>query len=205
MKESRPKVLALYQAVLELLDEGRDINSIKVSDITKQAGIGKGTAYEYFKSKEELIACALLNDVEEKMLAEEEKLEQLHTFGEKISYALDWLLCRFHEQKSFTRLLRLTTQPCEVSTALLEELRKRKTDACSPGKRLLEWCQEGKEKGEIRKEIPVSAACTLTLGNFMAFVIYLERQGQMSEVEETEIKEAEMKEFLCDGLLNQLK
>lgn len=200
MKESRPKALALYQAVLELLDEGRDIYSIKVSDITKQAGIGKGTAYEYFKSKEELIACALLNDVEEKMLAEKENLDRLPSFEEKISYAFDWILRHFREQKSFTRLLRLTTHPCEVSTALLEELSKRRTDACSPPKRLFELCQEGKEKGQIRQEIPLSAACMLTLGSLMSFVIYLEGQENMPE-----LGEEEMKNFLCKSLMNQLK
>ena len=52
MKETRPKVLALYRGVLELLDEGADVNTIKVSDITAKAGIGKGTAYDYFKSRE---------------------------------------------------------------------------------------------------------------------------------------------------------
>ena len=71
MKETRPKVLALYRGVLELLDEGADVNGIKVSDITARAGIGKGTAYDYFKSREEIIACALLYDVEQKI--EEEK------------------------------------------------------------------------------------------------------------------------------------
>lgn len=201
MEESRPKVLALYQAVLELLDEGRDIHSLKVSDITKQAGIGKGTAYEYFKSKEEIIAGALLHDVEEKILVERENLSDYHTFAEKISYSFDWMLKHFREQKSFTRLLRLTTQPCEVSTALLEELRKRKTDACSPPKLLLEMCREGKEKGEIREEIPLSAACALTLGNFMAFILYLEGRGQMPEMD---LGETGMKEFLCSSLLNQL-
>ena len=40
MKETRPKVLALYRGVLELLDEGADVNGIKVSDITARAGIG---------------------------------------------------------------------------------------------------------------------------------------------------------------------
>ena len=54
------KVAALYQAVLELIEEGADIAELKVSDITKKAGIGKGTAYDYFDTREEIIAYALL-------------------------------------------------------------------------------------------------------------------------------------------------
>ena len=52
------KVRLLYEAVLAMVTNGWDINRMKVSDITAQAGIGKGTAYEYFSSKEEIIANA---------------------------------------------------------------------------------------------------------------------------------------------------
>ena len=55
-----PKVLAIYEAVVRLLKEGRDINTLKVADIAKEAGIGKGTAYEYFNSKEEILAKSLI-------------------------------------------------------------------------------------------------------------------------------------------------
>lgn len=41
--ELKPKVRALYEAVLELLNENADISTMKVSDITSRAGIGKGT------------------------------------------------------------------------------------------------------------------------------------------------------------------
>ena len=58
-KEYLPKEKAIYQAVLALFEEGADLNSLTVSEITKRAGIGKGTAYEYFSDKEEMIAKAL--------------------------------------------------------------------------------------------------------------------------------------------------
>ena len=63
-KEYLPKEKAIYQAVLALLEEGADLNSLTVSEITKRAGIGKGTAYEYFSDKEEMIAKALFYNIE---------------------------------------------------------------------------------------------------------------------------------------------
>lgn len=57
--ELAPKVTATYQAVIDLLMEGVDVGSLTVSEITGRAGIGKGTAYDYFSSKEEMIAGAL--------------------------------------------------------------------------------------------------------------------------------------------------
>ena len=43
-----PKVTAMYRAVSTLLREDKDISEMSVSMITGLAGIGKGTAYEYF-------------------------------------------------------------------------------------------------------------------------------------------------------------
>ena len=66
MKEKTlsPKVKALYEAVEELIFENIEVKGIKVSDITERAGIGKGTAYEYFRNKEEIISSALLYHID---------------------------------------------------------------------------------------------------------------------------------------------
>ncbi len=200
MKETRPKVLALYRGVLELLDEGEDVNTIKVSDITAKAGIGKGTAYDYFKSREEIIACALLYDVDQKIEEEEEELARHEGFCEKVIYAFDWMERRFREQKVFVRILRLTTEGSGLSSTILEELQKRKKMGCGPLRVLMKMCREGKERGEIRKDIPVSAACIASLANMAAFVMYLEKSEQMPEIDT-----GWMKEFLCKGLLEQLR
>ena len=57
-EEYLPKEKAVYKAVIELFEEGADINNLTVAEITGRAGIGKGTAYEYFSGKEEMIAKA---------------------------------------------------------------------------------------------------------------------------------------------------
>lgn len=64
-KKLPEKIKVMYKAVRELIEEGADINRIKVSEITQRAGIGKGTAYEYFPNKEELISSALLYQMDE--------------------------------------------------------------------------------------------------------------------------------------------
>ena len=54
------KVLKLYEAVIQFAKEGAVITNLTVSEISSKAGIGKGTTYEYFESKEELISRAIL-------------------------------------------------------------------------------------------------------------------------------------------------
>lgn len=63
-KEYSPKEKAIFDAIIELFEEGADLNNLTVAEITGKAGIGKGTAYEYFSDKEEMIAKALFYNSE---------------------------------------------------------------------------------------------------------------------------------------------
>lgn len=46
---------ALYAAALHLIEQGCDPKAMKVQQIAEAAGIGKGTVYEYFTSKNEIL------------------------------------------------------------------------------------------------------------------------------------------------------
>ncbi len=56
---SLDKKIIIYEAALSLVNENNDLNRIKVADIAERANIGKSTVYEYFQSKEQVIAEAL--------------------------------------------------------------------------------------------------------------------------------------------------
>lgn len=62
-KDVSEKERAIYMAIAELMNEGANLNALTVSEITGRAGIGKGTAYEYFSDKDEMIAKALFYHV----------------------------------------------------------------------------------------------------------------------------------------------
>ena len=83
-KDPPPKVLKMFQACSELMEEGVDVHDIKVVDITSRAGIGKGTAYEYFKNKEELIGEAQWYYFNEKFRVMKEKVAAAETFWDAI-------------------------------------------------------------------------------------------------------------------------
>ena len=59
MENLPEKEVKIYQAVETLIKEGRDLTTLRVSEISSRAGIGKGTVYEYFQSKEELLFRAI--------------------------------------------------------------------------------------------------------------------------------------------------
>ena len=58
------KEILIFNGVTKLINEGVRLHAIKVSDIAEAAGIGKGTIYDYFKSKEDILKKALLYSME---------------------------------------------------------------------------------------------------------------------------------------------
>lgn len=85
------KVLLMYQAVSELLRDQKEITKLKVADITSRAGIGKGTAYEYFSSKEELIAKALIYEYSQKIAGLIQRVDEKENFRSRYACILDWI------------------------------------------------------------------------------------------------------------------
>lgn len=54
------KKAAIFHAVFSLVEQGRRLAELRVSEIAEAAGIGKGTIYEYFPSREDLLRDAVL-------------------------------------------------------------------------------------------------------------------------------------------------
>ena len=120
------KVLSIYQAVVDLLNEGADINQLKVSDITQRAGIGKGTAYEYFSSKEELILCSLFFELKKRTDEMQKIAKSNGSFHDKLCAALDNIASNFKKNRTFCLLVQISTGFYKVSDAMKEEFKKSK-------------------------------------------------------------------------------
>lgn len=54
------KEIVIFQGLISLIKSGKSPYSITVSEIAQAADIGKGTIYDYFKSKEEVIRKTIL-------------------------------------------------------------------------------------------------------------------------------------------------
>lgn len=116
--EPSEKMRRMYEAVSELVKARKEIADIKVSDITKAAGIGKGTAYEYFESKEELIAHALMYEYSIKIQRLAKSAFEPTTFRERCSRVMDWMFENKDYNRMFTQLFFNNTSP--YMTAALE-------------------------------------------------------------------------------------
>ena len=124
-KEYLPKEEAIFQAVMELFEEGADLNGLTVAEITSKAGIGKGTAYEYFSDKEEMIVKALFYNGEKFCQQIYEGMSREKNLSDKI----DFVLLTMEQQASKTHcifhLLHMLSDNSMISRRIKELLDKK--------------------------------------------------------------------------------
>lgn len=102
------KMKMMFEAVSELIKERKDTKSLTVSDITKRAGIGKGTAYEYFSSKDELIANALMYEYSYKIHELTMMAFGPDKFEDRCYKIMDWIYENKEYNQMFSNLLRVS-------------------------------------------------------------------------------------------------
>lgn len=197
------KVELMYEAVISMLAENADINNMKVIDITKRAGIGKGTAYEYFSSKEEIITKALMFDTKRQFNRVFEIIGESDGFQQKVYGVLDWILDNFHECKTFAQLVRIGMGTYDVSKNLQEEMVKIHTQECGcpyMEEMVDQIMQCGVEEGIImshKKEL-----LRMAFGSqILMFAMYL---SDKQNIVSTEIGKEEVREFCYESIVKAL-
>lgn len=196
-REQKEKVLALYTAVGELLAEGIDWNHLKVEDITQRAGIGKGTAYEYFESKEDIIASAIVYigiTFFDHML---EEIKQCNGFQNKVSACFAILESGLMKSECLYRILHMLFGADTLSSILQERMQQKKEKG---PRRILDYmAQCGLEEGILRKDLPKSYLSLVMSMKFFAYLVYLNNRHIVPEVDAHSFKE-----MVYEGMLLEI-
>ncbi|MGL4911651.1 MAG: TetR/AcrR family transcriptional regulator [Romboutsia sp.] len=112
------KEILIFEGFSKLIDEGVSLNSIRVSDISKSAGIGKGTVYEYFKSKEEVIAKSILYKINREFKSILEASNTAVGFKEKCNVGFEEIMKVMRNQFAYFQILLTSKEIHEVFTCL---------------------------------------------------------------------------------------
>lgn len=89
-RELSPKEIKILDAAAALMEGNiSSIGTMKVADIAAHAGIGKGTVYEYFSSKEEIIQAAIVRFVTLRVEEEWAKAFEKPSFRECVYCAME--------------------------------------------------------------------------------------------------------------------
>ena len=120
MKENiySKKEILIFEGFSRLVDKGVSLNSIRVLDIAQSAGIGKGTVYEYFKSKEEVIAKSILYKMNIEFAGILEESNRVTGFKEKCNVGFEETMKVMRNQFSYFQMLLTSKEIHDVFTCL---------------------------------------------------------------------------------------
>lgn len=170
-KEQIPaKVQQLYRGVIELILEGVDIRTLKVSDITQKAGIGKGTAYDYFDTREEIIVSAILHVmicIQEEV---ESELVKRESFFDQMEYLLEVLEEKMAERECFLHFIHLLTDTSICGLKLQERMKEENQENHTLVSMLVGLIRDGMERGELRKDLPIGYLCYAVSSQIVCFM-----------------------------------
>lgn len=152
-EELPEKVLLLYRAVGELIEEGADVSKTCVLAITKRAGIGKGTAYDYFETKEDMIACALVFYAKRAAEKISSALLKQKDFEQQLLFMMDEIEKEGKKQHCFIRFVHVMTDNNEISRLVREKLTRDSQGAYLPSALLGDVIQRARQRGEIKAEV----------------------------------------------------
>lgn len=101
-KEKKRREIAIA-AMAVFADRGFEATSIR--EIAKKAGVGKGTVYEYFRSKEELIATSIQVWMEQIIMQVETLVTPIDDPEVKLRKYIDTIVDKFLEDEQIPRLI----------------------------------------------------------------------------------------------------
>ncbi|KHS58917.1 MULTISPECIES: TetR/AcrR family transcriptional regulator [Terrisporobacter] len=115
------KELLIFEAFKKIIIDNSNIESIKVSDIAKGAGIGKGTVYEYFKSKDEIIARSIIYNFKIEIKNTIETIKSVSSFKDQCDHLFHYSINSGKFIFPSLRILYNHVVPTELNSIILED------------------------------------------------------------------------------------
>lgn len=199
-KELSPKMLAAYKAIIELFTEGADLNTLTVSEITARAGIGKGTVYDYFSSKEEMLAGALYYEMGVACGELYEKLKDRKNLYEKMEQILLDMENYKQKMECAFKVVHLLMDNSQVSKQLREILQKRKNQEIPLYQLLQRLIEEEFEEGSRTSEEDMLYLVMNTISKLICYAMYLNHYAVLKKFDTKT-----MRDRLCEDICREVE
>lgn len=196
-EKKNDKIIAIYHAIEELVAEGADLSSMRVSDIAARAGIGKGTTYEYFSSKEEMVVKSMVYLMDSMIKRILHQMENLDTFKAKFLMLLDEMEEKTKQRTCIIKYLSMISD-MHLCEQMHEQLIK-DTQNANPIKIIRYLIECGKEEGVIGTVFSQMYIETTIFSKVLAFVMIIDE-----EIYKHNCINSDLKEELYEGLCREL-
>jgi len=193
------KVIALYHAVEDFVAEGADLSGVRVGDIAARAGIGKGTTYEYFASKEELVVKAMVYLVGTMTKRIINNMEKQDTFHDKFMLLLEEMEEKVKQRACILKYFHMLgdLNLCEQMQRLL--LVSDEAAKANPMRIIRYLLEEGRKEGIIGGDYSQSYMETVMFSKVIGFVVYVDNVFGNKDCENDV-----MKQNIYSGLCREL-
>ena len=199
-KELSPKMLAAYKAIIELFAEGADLNTLTVSEITARAGIGKGTVYDYFSNKEEMLAGALYYEMGVACGELYERLKDRKNLYEKMEQILLDMENYKQKMECAFKVVHLLMDNSQVSKQLREILQKRKNQEIPLYQLLRRLIEEEFEEGSRASEEDMLYLVMNTISKLICYAMYLNHHAVLEK-----FGTKTMRDRLCEDICREVE
>lgn len=195
-----PKQIALFQSVVSLLEDGVSAANMKVSDIAVRAGVGKGTTYEYFSSKEEMIVRAIFYDIQIKMTELEGRIRLASGFENSYYTILEWIDENLQAKHVLYQILGMNSMDCQLSSEICNMIQIHKEGLGHIRESLVGLTDMAEQEGLISPQVPASFRNLSFISSILSYVSYLKMQNSITDVTKQQIKE-----FLYNSMIRALQ
>lgn len=198
-EKKNDKIIAIYHAIEELAAEGADISTMRVSDIAARAGIGKGTTYEYFSSKEEMVVKAMTYLVGSMVKHVLNQMEKLDSFQDKFLLLLDEMEEKVKQRACILKYLNMLNDMnlCQQMRDILHEDTDDKN--ANPMRIIRYLLEQGQKEGRIGKKYSQAYMETTVFSRVLSFVMYVNH-----DLGTKDCSNEKMKQELYSGLCREL-
>lgn len=192
------KVQQIYRAVLELIEEGADVTNLRVSAITDRAGVGKGTAYEYFDTKEEILSCAVVNHMQKTVDWLGTRLLERESFEEQLDFLLDEMEKKDGRKSCFLRFVHILTDNSEFNQMVQQKLKSENFEPHMPMTVFRNVLQRGVDRGELRGDLPTDYMVYCVFSHLVAYIMAINAEDDFT------MDPARLRPYVRQGILGEL-
>jgi AcrR family transcriptional regulator len=187
----------IYEAALSLINERYDISSIKIAEIAQRANIGKGTVYEYFDSKEQLIADALVYMTMEAAKCLEAAIENNCSFKESYFAIFNLIAELMNKNRTLFDPMSAGEQSFVMHKTLKSVARDKQDEIQQLYSDTFEKLIDKAVAEKIFKEKPPKFQWYIAVTNsIMCIIIYRQRRSEFSDMSEAQVLESSYEMFL---------
>lgn len=148
------KEIAIYEGVCKLIRQDVNLSQVTASEIAQAAGIGKGTLYNYFSTKDEIIARTVFYLIDQHLAQIQAGMERQTGFEDKCRAALEFIRIEAGRKDSQIHLILMGLDGGQAAPFLRQGMEHIHATIREVERIVLELAETGVEEGVITCQEP---------------------------------------------------